>query len=185
MRKTLILMTGIQGSGKGTQSEMICDLWNFKHICMGDELRLAIKNRTPFGIEYESHYLKGELAPDNVVMGIINDSINDCENFDGIILDGFPRNENQLEWLLKNHTVDVVIKLTIDRDEAIRRLLKRNRSDDNITSIEKRIDDWYASSMIWHKLPIHLRPINIHTYVSKDIIHHTLKNIISQKMCGF
>ena len=94
----LILM-GAPGAGKGTQSERISEKWNIPAISTGDILRSAIKAGTELGIQAKGFIDKGQLVPDEVVIGIIKEylSSDSCKN--GFILDGFPRSIPQAEAL--------------------------------------------------------------------------------------
>ena len=94
----LILM-GAPGAGKGTQSERISEKWNIPAISTGDILRSAIKAGTELGIKAKGFIDKGQLVPDEVVIGIIKDYLSSDECKNGFILDGFPRSIPQAEAL--------------------------------------------------------------------------------------
>lgn len=94
-----ILMLGAPGSGKGSQSELIVKDYSLVQISTGDLLRQAVANKTKEGILAGSYMSKGELVPDELVIGLLSTRMNkpDCKN--GVIFDGFPRNVKQAEML--------------------------------------------------------------------------------------
>ena len=118
----LILM-GAPGAGKGTQSEKISEKYNSPAIATGDILRGAIKNETELGILAKSYIDKGHLVPDEVVIGIIKETLSSeaCKN--GFILDGFPRSIPQAEALEEMGVhIDCVISFEIADDVIIKRM---------------------------------------------------------------
>ncbi len=142
MNKTIIALTGIQGSGKGSQASLICKSMNLKHVSPGDALRKAIHDKTPEGLAYEEAYKRGELAPVELVNSIMKQEMESTDGFNGLLLDGFPRSVPQMEWLLSNYKIDAVISLVLDKEIAIKRLMARGREDDNEEGIRKRIQTW-------------------------------------------
>jgi adenylate kinase len=146
-----IVLFGPPGAGKGTQSEKIIDKYSLTHLSTGDILRNAIERKTPLGIEAKKFMDRGELVPDEVVIGIIGRRLDEYLNkTKGFIFDGFPRTNVQakeLDKMLseKNLSITMLIALEVEYDELIERLLKRGeisgRSDDqNIEIIENRIN---------------------------------------------
>ncbi len=152
-----IILFGPPGSGKGTQSTMIVEKYNLKHLSTGDILRLEIKNETELGLLAESYISKGKLVPDDVIIDILLQTIdNDSKSYKGIILDGFPRTLVQaeaLEEMLKarNEDVSVLIEIQVDEDLLLKRLLARSevsgRSDDNLVTIHKRFEIYRSQSL--------------------------------------
>lgn len=94
-----IILLGPPGAGKGTQAKLITEKYSIPHISTGDIFRKNISEKTPLGIEAKRYMDNGQLVPDEVTIGIVNDrlSMNDCEN--GFLLDGFPRTVKQAEAL--------------------------------------------------------------------------------------
>ena len=90
-----IILIGAPGVGKGTQAKILASKFNIPHISTGDILRLAVKEKTPLGIKAQNAINNGELVSDEIMIGIIEDRLQqeDCKN--GFILDGFPRTEAQ------------------------------------------------------------------------------------------
>ncbi len=144
-----IVLFGPPGSGKGTQSEKIIEKYGLIHLSTGDILRAEIAGKTRLGMEAKKLMDKGELVPDEVVIGMIDKKIEENTQAPGFIFDGFPRTKEQayaLKELLsgRNMKIDLMISLEVDRQELIDRLLKRgkeqDRSDDNLETIENRIN---------------------------------------------
>jgi len=125
-----IVLFGPPGVGKGTQAKLLVEKFNSKHISTGDLLREAVKNQTPLGMQAKKYMDAGELVPDNVVIGLIEEVLN-CDTFKkNFIIDGFPRTLTQaraLDDLLTNMNIklDCVISLKADNQELVRRLSRR------------------------------------------------------------
>ena len=92
-----MILLGAPGAGKGTQAERLCKVLNIPTISTGNILRAAVKNGTPTGKQAEAYMKAGKLVPDDVIIGIIHDRLDeeDCKN--GYILDGVPRTIAQAE----------------------------------------------------------------------------------------
>lgn len=135
-----LILFGPPGSGKGTQSEKLIAKYNLKHLSTGDLLRSEITRKTPLGLEAKKYMDKGNLVPDEVVIGMINDALDNKPDVEGFLFDGFPRTAIQAEELddllkQKSTCIDVMLALDVSEDELIKRLVKRGetsgRSDDN------------------------------------------------------
>ncbi|MCI2256733.1 adenylate kinase [Domibacillus sp. PGB-M46] len=125
----LVLM-GLPGAGKGTQAEKIVEKYGVPHISTGDMFRAAMKDETELGLKAKSFMDKGELVPDEVTIGIVNERLAkaDCEK--GFLLDGFPRTVAQAEALEDilfglNRKIDYVINVEVDQDILMARLTGR------------------------------------------------------------
>jgi|SRR5690554_2120779 len=125
-----IILFGSPGVGKGTQAKILSKKFNIPHISTGDILRSAIENKTKLGLEAKKIMDKGELVPDDVMIGIIRDTLQkpDCKN--GFILDGFPRTTAQAEALDSllhelNMNNKWLISITANEEEIIKRLTNR------------------------------------------------------------
>jgi adenylate kinase len=143
-----IVLFGPPGSGKGTQAENIIGKYGLKHLSTGDLLRAEIAGQTELGLKAKKIMDKGELVPDNVVVGMIEKRITSEKDTKGFIFDGFPRTVAQAKTLdemlaSKKTGITLMISLDVKRQELIERLLKRGqdhgRSDDNLETIENRI----------------------------------------------
>lgn len=125
----LVLM-GLPGAGKGTQAEKIVEKYGVPHISTGDMFRAAMKDETELGLKAKSFMDKGELVPDEVTIGIVNERLAkaDCEN--GFLLDGFPRTVAQAEALEDilaglGRKIDYVINVEVDQSILMGRLTGR------------------------------------------------------------
>ena len=120
-----LILLGAPGAGKGTQATRISDKYNLPHISTGDILRKNIKEGTKLGIEAKSYIDAGKLVPDEVVINIVKDRLQqaDCKN--GFILDGFPRTCPQAEALDKVTKIDAVINIAVDPALIVNRITGR------------------------------------------------------------
>lgn len=120
-----LILLGAPGAGKGSQAKKIAADYGIAHISTGDALRANIKNGTELGKFAKSFIDKGELVPDEVVVGIVADRIkqDDCKN--GFLLDGFPRTVAQADALAKLTEIDVVIDIDVDFDVIAGRISGR------------------------------------------------------------
>jgi adenylate kinase len=143
-----IILCGAPGSGKGTQSEFIGKKYGLQHISTGDVLRAEIATGSELGKQIEALISKGNLVPDDIMYGVIENYIaglpNDCP---GTIFDGYPRTVSQAEALTslleKYHMEAIMIDLMVDEQLLIQRLIERGkvsgRADDNLNTIRHRI----------------------------------------------
>ncbi len=134
-----IVLFGPPGAGKGTQSKKLIDTYNLIHLSTGDLFRKNISEGTPLGIKAQSFMDAGNLVPDEVVIGMVEDKIKTTSEAKGFIFDGFPRTVAQAEALDKileeNGTpIQLMLALEVDEDELLTRLINRgkdsNRPDD-------------------------------------------------------
>lgn len=125
-----LVFLGAPGVGKGTQAEMVAAKLAIPKISTGDLLRTGVAQKTPLGLEAQQYMTRGELVPDNVVIGLVAEKIASSECEKGFILDGFPRTILQadaLSGILKEQevTLDRVIYFVIPREEVVKRLSGR------------------------------------------------------------
>jgi adenylate kinase len=129
-----VIIIGPPGSGKGTQGKLIGEKYHIPQISTGDILREAVRNGTALGLEAKAYMARGELVPDELVVGIIEDRLMQRDCGGGFLLDGFPRTVSQadvLERMLKKKglAIDHVINIEIEAGELIRRLRGRRTCD--------------------------------------------------------
>ncbi len=125
-----LIIFGPPGAGKGTQASRISNKYGLLHISTGDMLRASVKEGTELGKLAKSYMDKGELVPDNVVIGIIKERIKKADSKDGFLLDGFPRTIPQAGALDKmlseeGYKVGTVISIEVDDDEVVKRITGR------------------------------------------------------------
>lgn len=134
-----LILFGPPGSGKGTQSDKIVEKYGLVHLSTGNLLRHEIATKTPLGLEAKSFIDKGQLVPDEVVIGMIDTCLHQNIDAKGFLFDGFPRTVAQAIALdkllsLRKTSISKVIALEVSEEELVSRLLKRGetsgRSDD-------------------------------------------------------
>ncbi|MEN6445007.1 MAG: nucleoside monophosphate kinase [Candidatus Cloacimonas sp.] len=119
----VIVFLGIQGSGKGTQAELLAVKTGFQHINIGDLLREEVSKQTELGKKVQSIIAQGDLVNDELIFELVRSSL--AESCPGVIFDGFPRTKAQAEFLLKNYLVLRVYYLELSAEEAIERIEAR------------------------------------------------------------
>jgi adenylate kinase len=147
-----IVLFGPPGAGKGTQASLLIEKYNLVHLSTGDILRGEITAGTSLGLEAKSLMDRGDLVPDEVVIGMISSKLDNNPNAKGFIFDGFPRTTAQAEALdsvleRKKTTITAMLSLKVEDEELIKRLLARGeysgRDDDkNESVIANRINEY-------------------------------------------
>ena len=148
-----LILFGPPGSGKGTQSEKLIARYGLKHLSTEDLLRSEIARNTALGQEAKKVMDKGQLVPDEVVIGMISSALDQHPGAKGFLFDGFPRTSAQAEALdklleLKKAPIAVMLALEVSEEELVKRLMKRGetsgRSDDtNEKVIRARINEYH------------------------------------------
>jgi len=144
-----IILCGAPGCGKGTQSALLVDKYNLKHLSTGELLRAEIESKSEVGILADSYISNGNLVPDEMIIEILLKKIDSlAADVTGFILDGFPRTVEQAVALEnafeeRKNKIAFLIDIQVETKELITRLLKRGetsgRSDDNLDTIKKRL----------------------------------------------
>jgi adenylate kinase len=123
MRK--YVMMGVQGSGKGTQSELLCGDLDLVHISVGDIFRWHVQHHTKLGAQVRRIMNSGDLVGDDLVESVVRERLERHDWNFGFVIDGFPRNARQAEFFLESYDIDGVIHLELPDDEVRRRVLNR------------------------------------------------------------
>ncbi len=123
MRKYVIM--GVQGSGKGTQAELLAKDLDLVHISVGDIFRWHVQRHTKLGAQVRRAMNAGELVGDDMVESVVRDRLDQHDWNFGFIIDGFPRNGRQAEFFMESYDIDGVIHLELPDDEVRRRVLSR------------------------------------------------------------
>jgi adenylate kinase len=144
-----ILLIGPPGAGKGTQAALLAQHFGIPAISTGDIFRENVRNETPLGLEAKAFMDRGEYVPDSLTNALVRDRLNQEDAVAGFLLDGYPRTIDQVDELddILEETekkLDVVVQLTADSEELLRRLSGRaqeqGRSDDTPEVIKRRLD---------------------------------------------
>ncbi len=121
-----LILLGAPGAGKGTQAEILCKKLGIPSISTGNILRAAIKDGTPTGLKAKSYMDAGQLVPDEVIIGIVGERLEQEDCRKGCILDGVPRTIAQAEAIEKaGIRIDAVIAIEISEEEILRRMSGR------------------------------------------------------------
>ncbi|SNR30604.1 adenylate kinase [Halorubrum vacuolatum] len=142
-----ILLLGAPGAGKGTQSKLLADAYGIDHVTTGDALRANKDMETEYGTP-RSFMEAGELVPDPVVNEIVKVAL---EEADGFVLDGYPRNLSQAEYLSEITDLDAVIFLDVSEEELVGRLAGR-RMDPETGEIYHVEYDWPEDEAVQERL---------------------------------
>ena len=144
-----LLLIGPPGAGKGTQAAQLAQHFEIPAISTGDIFRENVRNETPLGLEAKAFMDRGEYVPDSLTNALVRDRLNQFDAQGGFLLDGYPRTIDQvteLDYILdeSGKKLDVVVQLTADGDELLRRLtgraVEQGRSDDTPDVIKRRLD---------------------------------------------
>ncbi|MEG4811988.1 adenylate kinase [Microcoleus sp. F8-D3] len=147
------IFMGPPGAGKGTQAQILSAIWKIPHISTGEILRACVLAKTALGLKAQAYMERGELVPDQLLMDIVQERLNEPDANAGWILDGFPRTVAQATFLDKlldegfgaegstpNPKFGLkAVNLDVPDDILVSRLLSRGRQDDNEETIRRRL----------------------------------------------
>ena len=151
------ILFGPPGCGKGTQSDKLVTKYGLVHLSTGNLLRQEIKDKTHLGLEAKSFIDKGQLVPDEVVIGMVDSYFDQHKEAKGFLFDGFPRTVAQAIALdklleLKKTEIGKVLILDVNEDELIKRLVLRGktsgRSDDADEKIQRNRQEVYKKETL-------------------------------------
>lgn len=149
-----LILVGPPGAGKGTQATLLAEKLDIEHFSTGEMFRSAIKAGTEFGKLAAEYIEKGNFVPDEVTNGLVREKLASFGER-GFLLDGYPRNLAQVEFLdealaADGYAIDAVIEIDVDDDDVVGRLLKRaeieHRKDDTEEVIRHRIDVYHEQT---------------------------------------
>ncbi|MBC7508355.1 MAG: adenylate kinase [Ferruginibacter sp.] len=188
-----LILFGPPGSGKGTQSDKLVEKYGLIHLSTGNLLRQEIKDKTPLGLEAKSFIDKGQLVPDEVVIGMVDSYFDLHKEAKGFLFDGYPRTVAQAEALdklleLKKTGIATVLFLNVDEEELIKRLVHRGktseRSDDMDEVVQRKRQEVYRNET----LPVagfykkQNKVVNVKGMGTVDEIFISLSDIIDKKI---
>lgn len=150
------IICGPQGSGKGTQSRLLCHAHDFVHISVGDIFRWHMDHHTKLAARITRIMNEGRLVPDDIVENVVRERLQLHDFNYGIVLDGFPRTRPQAEYLFENWDVTRVIYLDIPDEVVTARVMERaragfgsgftKRADDNPEALRVRLNEYYKKT---------------------------------------
>ena len=151
-----LVFLGPPGAGKGTQASLIADIYKVPHISTGDILRSNVAEKSPLGIKAKDYMDKGDLVPDQLILDMVKERLENPNAQNGWILDGFPRTVTQAEEFFKKYESEGeeakssssfhVINLQVPDDVLVARLLSRKREDDQEETIRNRLQVYYQQT---------------------------------------
>lgn len=141
-----LILFGPPGAGKGTQAEKLVNHFDLPHLSTGNIFRANIKNETPLGKKVKSILDAGKLVPDETVVELVADELDNEKYDNGVIFDGFPRTVGQAKALdqyleANGKKVDTLVTLDVPEEELVNRILSRGqgRTDDTPEKIKTRL----------------------------------------------
>lgn len=143
-----IVLLGPPGSGKGTQAALLKEHLGVPHISTGELLRTAVADGTTLGTKAQGFMDRGELVPDELMLGLIEERLGADDVKPGFLLDGYPRNLSQAEALDEvleriGQPVEIALELVVDEEQIVARLAQRaaeeGRSDDTEEVVRNRL----------------------------------------------
>ena len=152
-----IVLFGPPGAGKGTQAKILTEKYGWPQLSTGEMLRAAVKAQTELGRKVDAILAKGDLVPDEIVIGIIGERYDQPDCRFGAIFDGFPRTIPQAEALDgmlmdRKRKIDLVLELKVDDAVLLQRVEQRikdggpMRSDDNPETLKNRLEVYYKNT---------------------------------------
>jgi adenylate kinase len=136
-----LLILGPPGAGKGTQAAMLCRAVGIPHMSTGEMLRDHVARGTDLGRRADEIMAAGDLVPDEIVIAMVRERLDESDAACGFLLDGFPRTAPQAEALdeaLSERPLEAVVNIEVDEEELVSRMLARGRADDTEETVRNR-----------------------------------------------
>lgn len=179
----MILFFGPAGSGKSVQGQMLAELHGWKWISIGKLLR---ESKDP---EILHTINAGNLVPHEKSSQIVSDAIKQYQDLDHVILDGYPRELEQAQWLIKNtplheRNIALVIVLDVPKEVLFERLEERGRNDDKPEAIHKRFEVFEHDTMpiINYFTSIHVPLVHVDGSGTIEQVHERIEKVIKDKV---
>lgn len=150
-RPVRLLMLGAPGAGKGTQGVRLAERYQVRHVSTGDLLRAQVAGGTELGRRAQPFMDRGDLVPDELILGMVLEDVLGPESAPGYVLDGFPRTVAQAraayeQAVASDRVLDAVISLELEPEELVRRIEQRGRetgrADDDAETVQHRIQEY-------------------------------------------
>ncbi len=148
-----LILFGPPGAGKGTQAKLLQNHYKIPHLSTGDAFRAAIKNETPLGVKVKSILDDGKLVPDEIVVALVDEAMQNDRFDKGFILDGFPRTVDQAKALAdimrrRGSAIDAFVVLSVPEEELVKRIMSRGegRADDTEEKIKTRLEVYHKET---------------------------------------
>jgi adenylate kinase len=151
-----LLLLGAPGSGKGTQGSRLADRYGARHVSTGDLLRAQVREGTELGRQAQPYMDRGDLVPDELILGMVLEDVLGPTSPPSYVLDGFPRTVAQAkaayeQAVASDRVLDAVICLVLEHDELIARLEQRGRetgrADDREATVRHRIEEYEQKTL--------------------------------------
>lgn len=140
-----IVFLGPQGSGKSTQAKLLSEHLGIPLVSTGDLMRAKAQENTPLGRRVRDTINQGHLVDDETLLTVLKEEFAKAR-YEGMVLDGVPRSEEQAEALAGLIDIDKVFNLVVSEEEGVKRLLKRGRHDDTPEVIKRRLEQYHAKT---------------------------------------
>lgn len=182
-----LIFLGPPGAGKGTQAQLLAELWKIPHVSTGDILRASVAAQTILGQKAQAFMARGELVPDQLLLEIVQERLSQPDAQAGWILDGFPRTLVQATFLDKlvqemspSGAGLRVVNLDVPDESVVVRLLARGRSDDNEETIRRRLQVYreQTAPLISFYSDRH-QLVSVNGYQSMEAVTDSLKQLLS------
>lgn len=175
----MIIFLGPAGSGKSVQGQLLAERYDWQWISAGQLLRASSDEKI------QKIMQKGKLVPNELTFKVLSENLDKINNHKKIILDGFPRSIEQTQWLVNGKyrkSLDLIFVVQISRQEIVKRMELRGRSDDNSQSIQERLEIYYQEidEIVSYLKNNSISVININGEGSVEEVHERIKKELAE-----